>query len=451
MFEGLALWCARLLRSGAFTMNKIKRHLRTLVAVLAILGFFSASYLSVSVVTARESQAQVCSNLVCMGLFDGLGRALSDVWKFNLPISALYATASITMYYGVEMASFAVKTFQQINLNIAHWVSWWDTLWFYGLNPALQDMTRQLTVLDIDQARMIASFNDMVDRSNVLARRQQREIESRQRHMPSEGVCAAGTISVGLGRLDDLSSAYFSASLREFAARGAGYSGTSGAGGTAEGLAHDMRAYRDRYCFAGEDGGAICGDEDAPYAGKDRDVAGLFEEQTLDLKDPNVQEATKALVENLSEPLVPPKIPRFTTLAAQGQGTVLYRQAANTARDVARAAVVQAVADRAPAGEGAFVDEVREAAGLPPTGPEGVSKVETMDALANQRGGALGVMRSSSGEAALVKEEIVNAGVLLRQNIAILGLYQRAALVAAGRVGMKVSDQYRATGKVDGQ
>lgn len=469
-----------------------RRGFKYFLAALGLGVFFAVGYLTTSALVSCPARAIICCQGIgmmnaqggCLGPFSGITAPMGEITAAVTLPGIAYVMISTGVYYAAVMTEFMVKVYQQIGLNINHWLDWWNTLWYYNFNPALQDMARQLAVLDADQARAIGAFNDMLTRGGTFGRRADRDIASHVAQRPSENVCAAGSLSGGMIQAEVFTDAYNAAAGADMLVRTGNMAGTAAAGGTAAENNARYRNYVARYCDPNENAGVNDCTTAAPFAGLDRDVTGqVFQKETIDLKDPDTKQVVDDLVTNIAEPFVRDPIPYVATNSAEGQELVLKNEAYKAQRQVVFDALYHVVSRRAPTSSlASFTVPVHQAAGVPVAMREiknaeekavadagGLLSVRRAQAqpLAtplppskNEVMNVLAVERSATGDFAArqvdepannAREAVVQEGVRLRQLNDMLDLVDRYSLIVAGQVGYRINQERPTDTKISQQ
>jgi hypothetical protein len=464
-----------------------RRGFKYFLAVCGFLALFVAGYTATSVVTSCDAQAQACcagiTGTECMGAFTGVTPGLAALFVADILPGLLYATLSVSVYYAAIMAEFMVYVMEEVGDVTNHWLKWWDTFWFYNFSPALQDMTRQLVVLDADQARAIGAINDMLVRNRTISQRSARESKSHAAARPGENVCVAGTLAGGMVQADTFTRVYNTAAATEKLGRTGNQQGTPAASGKAAEMLARYNNYVARYCDPNENAGAAGCTTRAPFAGQDRDVTGMiFQQSTIDLKDPDVKRSIDDLITNIAEPVVRDPMPAGVFESAHGQQYVLENEANKAQRQVIYDTLYHVVARRAPSSDlFPYVAAVHAAAGVPISmrrparsgaremaegrgGLFGIkparaqdappmpmdeeepvplppSKNEVMEAVATEQPatGTASVTQVDEPENAQ-RQAVVQTGLRTRQLSDLLDLMDRYSLIVAGQVGNELKD-----------
>jgi hypothetical protein len=464
-----------------------RRGFKYFLAVFGFVALFAAGYMATSVVTSCTADAQVCCQSTCIAPWQGITAPLAEVTVGIAITGIAYTILTVGAFYALTLGEFAIKVIEEVGTINRHWLNWWDTFWGYSLHPALQDMSRQLAALDVDQARAIGSFNDMLQRNRIIKKRLARESKSHTTERPGENVCVAGTLSTGLGQADLLTQAYNAAAPTDMLNRSGNTLGSPAAGGTASEIDARFRTYVTRYCDPLEnEGNAGCTVAGA-HPGADRDVPGqIFQKLTIDLKDPDVKQTIDDLVTNVAEPFVKDRVPSSAFDTAAGQEEILENESYKTQRQAIHDALYHIIARRAPTSSlSPFTIEIHDAAGVnlanvadprrdwqqkemadngkgglvrkayaQPAAPAlpPASKNEAMEALVNEkpRDGkfATGQIDEPQNNA---REGAVQAGIRTRQLSDMLDLVDRYSLIVAGQVGNEIKQDRPRDGRYTSQ
>jgi hypothetical protein len=156
------------------------------------------------------------------------------------------------------MVATMLNVINQAELNL---IDWWDTMWFYNLNPALQDMTKQFSVGLADQARALQAGLDAQQNSAAVSARHQQDDKAVKDFKPSENAAVVATLVGGQQRALFIGGAMQSALQNESHASGLNrmkmLDGTPnpGATGYAAALAAKRKLYEDTFCDPNDNGG----------------------------------------------------------------------------------------------------------------------------------------------------------------------------------------------------
>jgi hypothetical protein len=430
-------------------MNKRLALKRVLVGI-AFLGLFLAGYVATSVKTSCQADAQLCCTggpgtaTDCISIFFGVGPAMAVLDAAVVAPGVLYATASITLYYLVSMAQFAIKVIMKTGTVINNWVGWWDSFWYYDMSPALQDMTKQLQVMDSLQARAIGGFKDAVALNRAIAERRKQQIESRIEVSPGENVCTAGSLSGGMNKAQVLTEAYNVAVTQDHLMRVGNAAGTPAASGHVADLNDRYVNYCGRYFDPGDNGGySGCPTGPPPpsprYRNADLDVPGrIFQRQTIPVKDREEKVVIDDLIRNIAAPFADDLIPSDAFTSPQGQKIVLDRQSDNARRMAAIMGLYLPVSRRIPSsGLDDLVREIHAEAGVASDSSESPSKNEVMEVLTveKNRTPMFGVKQIDEPNNNR-REAVIQAGIRTRQLSDILDLTDRMSLIVASQVGL---------------
>ena len=288
----------------------------------------------------------------------------------------------------------------------------WQNRWL----PAMMDMTKQLSAIQVDQQRTLASFADAESLNENMDLKQERQIEAFRRYQPNELVCQVDSLM----RTDDPANCPVaegcgpSKAYRQARAMSAGYAkedtlrrgnynvaGNTSVNGTAAQQKETWQEYLDFWC----DGNA--GDQgcpqpanvatnpngstgSVPMLGKHIDLANLLwgDKQTIDMANADNRRIVTAVQRFLVSPAAPDPVPASAVDTPQGQDALLHRRSMDARYNTIFNALSQMISERS-SGSKINTQNVRAAAGLPNpdiTVPaEGASYREIMEALTRDR------------------------------------------------------------------
>lgn len=433
----------------------IKRQgLKRFLVGLAFVVLFATGYVTTSAVTSCQAEAQVCCNTPCIAIATGTGPAIAALDGVLIAPGILWAIASVGIYYVSDLLQFALKVFEEIGVVISDWVDWWDTFWYYDLNPALQDMGRELTVMDAAQARALGGFKDMMALNRALIARSEFSIDAHMSQRPAENVCVAGSLSGGMNQARVVAAAYGSAAAYEKLNRGTNAKGTVAAAGAAADMGARYKNYCSRYSDPRDNAGMTNCPAAGAFPGADLDVPGeIFQKQTIDLKSGDTKKTVDDIIDNIAEPFVRNPLPADTYSDAKGQQNVLEQERMRAQRQAIYGALYHVVARRAPgSGLDAQVSEIHQAAGVTPETTASPSKNEVMNALAIEKTqtGDFSVRQIDEPENN-AREATIQAGIRTRQLADMLDLVDRYSLIVAGQVGNEIAAERPTNDRVGAQ
>jgi hypothetical protein len=420
---------------------------RVLVGVvLAVL--FIAGYVAASVGTSCDAKAQICCQGLglfdtegsCIGIATGFGPAESVMDTVVVVPGITYVALQVMIYYTVSIGQFAIKVLIKIGKVINNWVNWWDTFWYYDLNPVLQDMTKEMQLLDSLQARAIGGFKDAVALNKAIAERRKQQVDSRTELAPGENVCSAGSLSGGMTQAQVLSDKYNAAIVSDHLVRTGNAVGTAAANGRVSDLNSRYANYCLQYYDPGDNAGysGCVGAPKSLYPNADLDIPGrIFQRKTIAMRDPDTKRVVDDMMRNLANPFANNLYPRTSFKSAKGQENILRLEAMKARRQAVFSALYHVVSRRVPStGSDTQVHEVNLAAGLLP-GVESPSKNELMDVLASLKNRTADYATRQIDEPNNAEREgVIQAGVRTRQLSDILDLTDRMSLIVATQVGL---------------
>lgn len=414
---------------------------KKLLAVLGVVAFMAAGYLSLNVATSCKSQAQcVCS--LCTYAAGGMSTAITLVNSMTTLPGIGIATARITAKFVEAMLAFDMAVAAKIaevgkNIN-----DWFDVFWLYNLRPAMQAMTVQINTADSDQSNLIGQFTDGFDANRTNMALMGVEIETHRAMRPSENVCVGATAVGGMTSAANFRRAYGTAAPRARLARSGARSGTPAANGPGADQRSRWEDYIANYCQADMNGGASGCAADAPLAGRDLDVTGeIFMKDTIDVRDANTRKVVDDLLTNIIEPVTMEPVPAQTLNGPEGQETFLKGESYKARRQVLFDAVYHIVARRVPGSNmGTYINPIREAAGIDPANfSDSPSHNEVMEVMMAERfrAGTIGVNQIDEPENNN-RELVIQQAFQAMQMSDQIDLLDRYALILAARVGANV-------------
>jgi hypothetical protein len=246
------------------------------------------------------------------------------------------------------------------------WISWWQTMWYYNLKPAMQSMTRQINVATTDQSRTFQGGIDAVEEAQTSAEYQETEYEAHRTFRVSDQVCVAGTNAGGLGRASEFAKGMRKALERQSRERGLNLRGTPAANGMA--AAERLRHEEYEALFCDPNGGANpCAGDPAYYNADTETTRRIYNDLTIDVDDdPKVMETVEALMDNMTGSSSTEAIQQQAIETAAGQEKFLKRRSFLARHAALRSVPRLIVGWRMPgSGMGTWVKQLRNDAGIP--------------------------------------------------------------------------------------
>jgi hypothetical protein len=271
----------------------------------------------------------------------------------------------------------------------------WQDKWL----PAMMDMTKQLSAIQIDQSRMVGSLMDAELVNENIQLKQQKQIEAFRRYQPNETVCQMDSLmrndaancdpaeGCGPTMAQRMATAMTAGYAKEDTERRGNYVGTPGEFGTARYQQYMWDEYVTYWCdpAAGNQG---CTAPGTPgYQGKHVDLPGLLwgDKQTIDMSVPNNRLMVKAVQRYFISPLVPDPVPPGAVNTPQGQQALLDRRSTEARYNAVFNVVSRMISERS-SGSKIDTSSVRTAAGLPAANASSdASYREIMEALTRDR------------------------------------------------------------------
>jgi hypothetical protein len=264
------------------------------------------------------------------------------------------------------MVEAIYERFHQIELDM---ISFWQTMWDYGLQPSMQKMTQQLNTATVDQTRTFMGSIDAVEENRTAAAYQEREAETHRNLRVSENACVAGTNAGGLGRANSFDRGMRKAQQKKVADRTFNSTGSVSEKGLAGVIAQRVSDYKDIFCDPQDNGDRNdCAAPDPKYYNADTQVTKrLYNSLTINVDD-DPREATvmETIVDNLlGTPLTEP-ISAIVQKTPTGQEYWLKRRS-YFARYAAIRSIPQLIVGHKMPGSnmGQWVKELRDEAKIP--------------------------------------------------------------------------------------
>ena len=333
---------------------------------LGLLLLVMTGYGATSIMTSNDADAQMCHCGICVYAAQGLATVLGQIAAGIIYPAIAAAAGFVIAYMALAMAAFVAQMVEKFFTVAQNFVSWFDTFFSFNLIPAMQQQTRQLNTMDVDQVRTWGGNADVQDISRVRKELYTMEAESVSEYQPGENVCTAATVTGGMTRATNFQRAYNAAAPVEALRRSGGEVGTPAAFGQAADSQARWNEYVARYCDPAENNNASGCTAAGVSPGLDIDVTGqIFQKDTIDVGDNDTRRIVDAIVTNIAEPFVNDPIFANAATGAIGQQRVLEMEAYKAKRQTIYDALYHVVARRAPGTNmQEFLQPMRTAAGV---------------------------------------------------------------------------------------
>lgn len=269
-----------------------KRNFKKYLFLLAFVVFPLAGYLTVGGV--RVCRAQVCGEcgVPCIAP-NSLAQALDTIYSSVIQPALDQATNELVAYMDPNIQIFNDGIQPVLDWTQMQIAALYNTLWYYNLLPEMQDMTRELTQANTEQAEALGAFADAANMNRVNATLADLQIKDHRALRPDNGICMAGTMMSGMARASAFSNGYLAAADVGKIWRSANDYDTPARGGMATDMQYEWQhkdyngnpaGYAPTWCnMDDDDGNAGCAST-GTYPGEDVDVAGMiFGEDTIPL------------------------------------------------------------------------------------------------------------------------------------------------------------------------
>lgn len=256
---------------------------------------------------------------------------------------------------------------------------WMDNWWANDYLPALQDMTGQINAAFVDQTRVTGSEMDATLMNRHLQEQAQQEKEARSRYEPSDATCpASGSMAGSFARSNAVNRAFRQASERDHNTDQTNKLGSKYENGPTDAVRHQW----DRYCqnlvspgtndgMTGCAPGSLAGSL-ASEETQNADIEPgrfLFNNLTIDVRNPNEAAALEALKENLVGILPNSPQPESSLGTVAGRNQFLGKRSLVARKNAARAPIEYITSQRLPTSRiGDLVETLRVDAGIPLSG-----------------------------------------------------------------------------------
>jgi hypothetical protein len=359
----------------------------------------------------------LCSAAALM-LFCGLcpqkAEACEDPYtaQNNMQSLAQFIVNDLTNYIKQEESLIDEKLTQEATYEMEKRLWEFDTnirtglsdLWQNRWLPAMMDMTRQLSAVQVDQTRTLGTMADAEQIEEAITLKQKTQVAAFRRYQPNETVCKVysmmrpntdcatlvpGGGGCGMNKSYRQARAMTGAYAKEDELHRGNFVGTPAATGTATDQLSRWEEYIQFFCDPAR-GDQGCGTTAGTLPGRHVDLAGLLwgDKQTIDMAQPTERRVVAAVQRYLISPSTPDPVPPTAVSASDGQAELLHRRTMDARYNTIFNVVSQMVSERA---SGSYIDvsAIRLAAGLTPgdtTLPaEGASYRELMEALTRDR------------------------------------------------------------------
>lgn len=346
--------------------NVIKR----LLILFAFVVMPFTTYLTVSHVKTCEAQTCPCGGSTCIEA-NQFAAALRGFYNnvIGQPHALTDAKNEMAVAFKPLTEYFADGILPVVDWMVRQLKSWFDTFWFYNLQPTMQRMAEQLTSSALEQVFSIASFHDVANVIRIRRTMNDMQLEDHRSLRPSGNVCTAGTMMGGMQRADAFSRGFNAAASGSMLSRTANTWGQPAGEGAASDMLYRWKTFARRFCKTDYNNThANCeGNVDSPFPNADIDVADMvFSRDTIPLDpaaDPNgdTRQNLDAMIMNLAEPFVKDPV----TASVTGAKDALLRASSyKSKRQLVYDSLYYVISRRVPAGmPQSYVDRLREIRG----------------------------------------------------------------------------------------
>lgn len=276
---------------------------------------------------------------------------------------------TVERYMSAAIDTMVNSILERINQMELDFISWWQTMWYYNLQPAMKAEARQLGVAMTDQSRTFQGAIDGVEITETKLKMQEQEVKAVRAFPSPEQVCVVATQAGGLGRANKFSREIKKAWATRAKNRGLNIAGTSGAKSRAGQEAERYQEVQNVFCDPDDNGGVnTCAAADPAYYNADVLASRtLFNKLTINIDAaPEEEQSVDALITNLVGSPAAEPIPDRILKTPGGMQTFMDRRAFMARHNAVRSVPQLLAGWRTPgSGMGNWVKELRQNAGVP--------------------------------------------------------------------------------------
>jgi len=248
-------------------------------------------------------------------------------------------------YLGGTVDQMMMALMDRLNDIELEYIDWFDTMWFYNLEPALKDMTDQVNTATVDQTQTFQGGQDAQDEDQVNQSQMKQEQQDQTVLQPSEnGPCVAATSAGGSARGYVISRELKKAFQKETFDEALNKKGTPSALGRGARAKVRNDNYKNVTCNPADNGGSNnCGSTTSALYNADTQLSKtLYNNLTIPLADgtdgDKYETAVKSLLDNMTGDGVADPIVKGSLQSAQGQEEFMDRRS-----HVARLAAIRSL------------------------------------------------------------------------------------------------------------
>jgi hypothetical protein len=213
---------------------------------------------------------------------------------------------------------------EEFDVNIRGWLSDW---WQNRLLPSMKEMTKQMSVAQVDQTRQIGSMTDAQLLNEAKKKKNEKQEEAHRRYAPSELSCHTDTNGPGQTKAYQMSRAL----TRGLALDNSKLQSNAKGSASATGRAAEMKTQWDEYVvkFCDNTKGDLGCTVPGTMPGKHKDVPGLLwgDKQSIDMSVEDNRIMVRAALRYLIYPASADTIPPGAVDSGGGHQAILTRHA----------------------------------------------------------------------------------------------------------------------------
>lgn len=287
--------------------------------------------------------------------------------KDGTPVNSGYGLEG---YLGGTVDQMMMALLDRLNDIELEYIDWWDTMWYYNMEPAWKDQTDQVNTATAHQTTTFQGGQDGQDTNNVNQTNMTAETTVTHDIKPSEnGPCVAATAASGSGRGYNLSRELRKAMQHDWEGDGLNHKGSPSAAGRGAKAKKRNDDYKNITCNPDDNGGDNnCGSSTPALYNADTQLSKtLYNNLTIPLDGADgdkYETATKALLDNMTgDPVADPVVSTALT-TPEGKAEWMDRRSYMARMAAIRSIPQLGISWRSPGTRlGDYVKQLRQAGG----------------------------------------------------------------------------------------
>lgn len=445
------------------TIKNTAARFKAFIKLMAVFLFISISVISfpnksslAAVTIMPLPEAGICTPMTC---------AAPGTYTFTVTnLGTAIGTAIVAAQTMITSKLTSETTLSETGLNttilndhIKGFMNYFADFWLTKLDVYLKQIAANMSQLEANQERMVASLMDADAQNKTVRSLQTTEEEAKRALDPSESLQKVTTVIGGLQRAKTIQLGYGFVSSKVHMERSAAKSEVGDLAGSGEEEDLSKGAYSDiakrwdkyvtQYCKTGSNAGHSGCTEDGTYADMDINIADtIFSRETIDYADEGIAQAVNDLVVNIAEPFIIDPLPAGLSDGTKGQEVILEREEYKSRRQAIYDALNHIVSRRVPGSQmGEYLFELREEAGISvdnlSSGSSNPSYNEVMHYLTTERTrtGVFSIEGLDEPENN-ARERVVQSALFLMQLNDMADLLDRQSVLLAAQVSANIKE-----------